>query len=305
LKNRELKSLASVILERNRKKRLEQGHPWVYASEVASVDGEPEAGGLVDVLNHQGRFLAVGYYNPASQIRVRIVSQGPLAAMDTAFFVERLQINSMATPLLAAALSLWAAAVIAGELPPTSRAAALCNTISQPLQFISLAVSGFALVLWGIAVMQSIGGILQESGLFLWFLNHASTSALWGLAAGACLTALLHSSAAVIAMAMSIAASGAMPPELGIAIVLGANVGTCVTAVIASIGGSPSGVFVAWSHVALNVGGALIFLPLIGPLQATAAWIGGGPASQIAHAQTIFNVVCSLGALPLCYLPIW
>lgn len=81
--------MASVILERNRKKRLEQGHPWVYASEVASVEGEPEVGGLVDVLNHQGRFLAVGYYNPASQIRVRIVSQGPLAAMDTDFFVER------------------------------------------------------------------------------------------------------------------------------------------------------------------------------------------------------------------------
>lgn len=81
--------MASVILERSRKKRLEKGHPWVYAGEVASVEGEPEAGGLVDVLNHQGRFLAVGYYNPASQIRVRIVSHSPLAAMDTAFFVER------------------------------------------------------------------------------------------------------------------------------------------------------------------------------------------------------------------------
>lgn len=81
--------MASVILERSRKKRLEKGHPWVYAGEVASVEGEPEAGGLVDVLNHQGRFLAVGYYNPASQIRVRIVSHSPLAAMDTAFFIER------------------------------------------------------------------------------------------------------------------------------------------------------------------------------------------------------------------------
>lgn len=91
-----------------------------------------------------------------------------------------LQINTMATPLLAASLSLWAAAVIAGELPPTSRVAELCHKISPPLQFISLAVSGFALVLWGIAVMQSIGGILQESGLFLWFLNHAATSAIWG-----------------------------------------------------------------------------------------------------------------------------
>lgn len=75
-------------------KRLEQGHPWVYAGEVASVEGNPEAGGLVDVLNHQGRFLAVGYYNPASQIRVRIVSQGPLAIMDTAFLQNGLRIVS-------------------------------------------------------------------------------------------------------------------------------------------------------------------------------------------------------------------
>ncbi|WP_379135149.1 class I SAM-dependent rRNA methyltransferase [Paenibacillus sp. sgz500958] len=81
--------MASVRLERNRKKRLELAHPWVYAGEVASVEGEPENGGLVDVLNHQGRFLAVGYYNPASQIRVRIVSQTPLARMDQAFFKER------------------------------------------------------------------------------------------------------------------------------------------------------------------------------------------------------------------------
>ncbi|ULO08814.1 class I SAM-dependent rRNA methyltransferase [Paenibacillus sp. 19GGS1-52] len=81
--------MASVTLERNRKKRLEQAHPWVFAGEIASVDGSPEDGGLVDVLNHQGRFLAVGYYNTSSQIRVRIVSQAPLAAMDTAFFAER------------------------------------------------------------------------------------------------------------------------------------------------------------------------------------------------------------------------
>ncbi|MRN55734.1 Na/Pi cotransporter family protein [Paenibacillus monticola] len=217
-----------------------------------------------------------------------------------------LQISSAASPLLAASLSLWAAAVIAGELPMNnSRLAAARQRIAEPLQFISLAVAGFALVLWGIAVMQSIGPALQSSGLFEWFLDHAATSALWGLAAGACLTALLHSSAAVIAMAMGVAASGAMPPELGIAIVLGANIGTCVTAVIASIGGSPSGVFVAWSHVALNVGGALLFLPFTAQLHSISSWIGGGPASQIAHSQTIFNVACSLIALPLCYLPIW
>ncbi|MNO19822.1 Na+/Pi-cotransporter [compost metagenome] len=217
-----------------------------------------------------------------------------------------LQISSVAAPLLVVSLCLWAAAVMLGELPaPSARIAAACHRLSTPLQFISLAVAGFALVLWGIAVMQSIGPALQTSGLFRWFLDQAVTSALWGVAAGACLTAMLHSSAAVIGMAMGLASSGVMPPELGIAVVLGANVGTCVTAVIAAIGGSASGKFVAGSHVALNVGGALLFLPFIQPLQALSAWIGGGPAAQLAHAQTIFNVVCSLGVLPLCYLPVW
>lgn len=217
-----------------------------------------------------------------------------------------LQISTLAAPLFAAALCLWALAVMAGELPPhLPRLLAACRRIAEPLQFICLAAAGFALVLWGIAVMQSIGPALEDSGLFRWFLQHAATSALWGLAAGAVLTAMVHSSAAVIGMAMGLAASGVMPPELGIAIVLGANIGTCVTAVIAAIGSTPSGVFVAWSHVTLNVGGALLFLPFIGPLQSLSASIGGGPAAQLAHAQTIFNVVCSLGVLPLCYLPVW
>ena len=216
-----------------------------------------------------------------------------------------LQISDYAGLLLAASLILWGIAVIADETYPSGVNTSFFKKIAQPLQFISLAVAGFALVLWGIAVMQSIGPSLQKSGLFSWFLSHASTSIFWGLAAGACLTALLHSSAAVIAMAMSVAASGILPPELGIAIVLGANIGTCFTAVIASIGGSSSGIFVAWSHVALNVGGSLLFLPFIQPLERVASWIGGGPAAEIAHSQTIFNVVCSLVALPLCYLPIW
>lgn len=217
-----------------------------------------------------------------------------------------LEIGRFAAPLLAASLSAWAAAVTLGEfsLSRFRFGEKLCRA-AGPLQFVSLALAGFALVLWGISVMQSIGPALQASGLFAWFLDRAAESVLWGFAAGACLTALLHSSSAVIGMAMGVAASGALPSELGIAIVLGANVGTCVTAVIASIGGSPSGAFVAWSHVALNAGGAALFLPLTGLLQQAAAWIGGGPASQIAHAQTLFNVACSLLALPLCYLPLW
>jgi len=81
----------SVILERSRKKRLEQGHPWVYKSEIASVTGDPAPGELVSVLNHQGRFMAAGYYNPQSQITVRIVSYQPIERMDEDFFAARFE----------------------------------------------------------------------------------------------------------------------------------------------------------------------------------------------------------------------
>ncbi|NMO94841.1 class I SAM-dependent rRNA methyltransferase [Paenibacillus lemnae] len=81
--------MPSVILDRNRKKRLEQGHPWIFKSEIASVEGEPASGDLVQVLNHQGRFLACGYYNHNSQITVRVMSYEPLEKMDTGFFANR------------------------------------------------------------------------------------------------------------------------------------------------------------------------------------------------------------------------
>ncbi|MBW7473725.1 class I SAM-dependent rRNA methyltransferase [Paenibacillus oenotherae] len=82
---------AKAVLQKERKKRLEQGHPWVYASEIARMDGESSPGDLVDVVNHQGRYLATGYWNPKSQLTVRIVSYKPLQAMDEAYFRERFQ----------------------------------------------------------------------------------------------------------------------------------------------------------------------------------------------------------------------
>jgi phosphate:Na+ symporter len=105
---------------------------------------------------------------------------------------------------------------------------------------------------------------------------------------------------------MGLAATGAITPEAGIAIVLGANIGTCFTGLVASLGGGQGGRFVALSQLALNAGGALLFFPLIGMLHSAAAYLApGDPSAQIAHAQTIFNVLCSLIALPIAYMPFW
>lgn len=70
---------------------MEQGHPWVYATEIDRLEGEAKPGDLVDVVNHQGRYLATGYWNPKSQITVRVVAYEPIAEMDAEFFRNRLR----------------------------------------------------------------------------------------------------------------------------------------------------------------------------------------------------------------------
>ena len=151
--------------------------------------------------------------------------------------------------------------------------------------------------------MQSIGPALESRGIIDMLLRHASDNIIWGAVIGAVLTAIIHSSAA-----------GDCHDN-----------GTCWLRCIARrtwycygywlkrrylchgfdslYGGTPSGKFVAWSHVILNVAGAVLFLPLLPLLEASAAWLASETATQIAHSQTIFNVVSSLLALPLCYLP--
>lgn len=82
---------AKIILQKARKKRVEQGHPWIFASEIDRVEGEASPGDLVDVVTHQGRFLATGYWNPNSQITVRIVAYERLASIDQAFLADKLR----------------------------------------------------------------------------------------------------------------------------------------------------------------------------------------------------------------------
>ncbi|AZN40442.1 Na/Pi cotransporter family protein [Paenibacillus albus] len=217
-----------------------------------------------------------------------------------------LNLNRLGWPLLLLALGLWLTTVTFGELGAENWLGRGRNGLRRfimPVRSLSVVLGGFALLLIGIGLMQSVAPAVQSTKFFHEFLARAEVSVLWGIAAGIVLTAMMHSSAAVIGIVMGLAQSGAMPLPIGIAIVLGANVGTCVTAVIAALGGTRAGRFVALAHVLLNVGGAALFAPFAAELGVAAAWLTSSPAGQIAHAQTLFNVLSSLLALPLCYLP--
>ncbi|MEB3100699.1 Na/Pi cotransporter family protein [Ferviditalea candida] len=210
-----------------------------------------------------------------------------------------LNINHLALPLLISSFIVWVAAwsIAVENLGPI-----LGKTVSA-LRHLSLAVGGFACVLLGMVVMESIVPALQSRGLFAWFLEQSQRSLVWGIIAGTALTAVIQSSAATIAITMGLAAVQAISAELGIAIVLGANIGTCITGFIASIGGNRYGQYVAWAHVILNICGAVLFYPFIPELFKLSAFITPDPSVQLAHAQTIYNLICSFLALPFLYLP--
>src|SRR5438552_9638604 len=82
--------LPRVVLRPRRARPFYGRHPWVYAGAIAAVEGNPADGDEVDLHSHTGDFVARGFYNSQSNIRVRLYSWLPDIALDRDFFRERL-----------------------------------------------------------------------------------------------------------------------------------------------------------------------------------------------------------------------
>src|SRR5207249_5570200 len=83
-----------------------------------------------------------------------------------------------------------------------------------------------------------------------------------------------------------------------VAVVLGANIGTCVTALTASIGAGAEAKRVAVAHIAFKLLGVALVFPFLGPLTTVVASTAAEPARQIANAHTLFNIGISVAFLP-------
>jgi phosphate:Na+ symporter len=118
------------------------------------------------------------------------------------------------------------------------------------------------------------------------------------LLTGTVITSIIQSSTAMTGIAMGFLTAGLLQLDAGIAIVLGANIGTCITAVIASIGGGRESRLAAFAHVWLNVFGVLLFIPLIPFLTRNAELLASQTDIQLAHISVIFNVATSVIVLP-------
>ncbi len=82
--------MASATLKPRHEQRILNGHLWIYQGNVARLDGEPSPGDIVDVFAADGEFLGRGYYNPHSQIVIRLLTRVK-EPVDRSFFLRRIQ----------------------------------------------------------------------------------------------------------------------------------------------------------------------------------------------------------------------
>jgi phosphate:Na+ symporter len=154
-------------------------------------------------------------------------------------------------------------------------------------------VMGLGLVFFGMLVMSDAMEPLRDSAAFIDFLARAENPLL-AVAVAALFTAVVQSSSATTGVVIVLATQGLVSLEAGIALILGANVGTAVTALLAAIGKPREALRAAVVHALFNVLGVLLWIGLIGALSSWVQAIGGNTARQVANAHTMFNIVNAL-----------
>src|SRR5262247_2040240 len=160
------------------------------------------------------------------------------------------------------------------------------------------ALLGLGFMFLGLKLMLDNAGALKSSQLAIDLLDAVGRSPGIGVLVGAIFSALMTSSAATLGLALAFAHQGLLPLDSAIAIVLGANIGTCATALTASVGATAEAKRVAVAHIAFKVLGVALVFPFIGPFTAVVASTTADPARQIANAHTLFNFGISLLFLP-------
>lgn len=158
---------------------------------------------------------------------------------------------------------------------------------------------GFAVLMFGMELMSSSMAPLAKSPEFSHILT-LFTNPLLGLLVGMVVTAIIQSSAASVGMLQALSMTGSISYAVAVPIIIGQNIGTCITAVLSSIGVNTNAKRVSVVHVVFNVLGAIIFLPLY----YFGHYLINYPFSEVANpfgiavAHSIFNVATTIILFP-------
>ena len=165
---------------------------------------------------------------------------------------------------------------------------------------IGMILVGFAILMFGMDTMSDAVSGLGENERFTGILTRFSNPIL-GMIAGALLTAVMQSSSASVGILQVLCATGAVSFGSAIPIIMGQNVGTCITAVMSAFGASKNAKRASMVHLYFNLIGTIVFMTVFYILNAFFRFEflnGAANATGIAIVHSIFNIVCAV-----CWFP--
>jgi phosphate:Na+ symporter len=174
---------------------------------------------------------------------------------------------------------------------------------SHTRKHLGMVVLGFGLIFYGLQAVDDAMKPLRTHEPFLAWMRSLGDTPLYGALVGCVVTLVIQSSSATVAIVVTLAGSGLITLPAGIAIMLGAEIGTCSDTLLATIGrGRPAlrtGVF----HLLFNLTSAVLGVLFAQQLVQLVQWISSevNVGRQIANAQIIFNLVGVTAVLP--FLP--
>jgi len=170
----------------------------------------------------------------------------------------------------------------------------------RKIKYLGQVLLGFGILMLGMSMMSDSVTPLRQYAGFISFIQTFAVHPILGLCVGIIMTLVIQSSSATIGVLIAMASQGLIPLEGAIPVLLGDNIGTCITAVMATLRANINAKRVALSHVLFNVVGSLIFLIFMDYFIKFVLAVSpdNNIARQIANAHTAFNVLNTLLFLP-------
>lgn len=168
---------------------------------------------------------------------------------------------------------------------------------------ISLSLAGFGFMFLGISILHMGVPLIKESTFAYDLFRVYGQNPVIGLFIGVIATMLVQSSSATVGLTIVLFNSGLIGFESAVGLTLGDNIGTCISAQLASIGTGLSARRTAWAHTLYNVIGVLavlvFFVPFLEVVQMATGILGQDKSRLIANTHTIFNIISAAVFLPL------
>lgn len=187
---------------------------------------------------------------------------------------------------------------------------------NQTFRYSGSIAMGFGMIFFGMHLMTAAVSPLRDSPIAASIFEFLALHPYLNLIFAALFTGVIQASAATIGLAIALSFSGALSFEAAIPIVLGANIGTCMTAILSSIGMTTPGRRVAATHVLIKTLGVILVMPF---LDHVASWVeyvnqwithqtvlvSISTSSKIALTHLLFNIALAIFFLPLITPGVW